>query len=213
METFSRKKHKTMDTGQKPPSGLYHPYLRRVFIGLYPATSGLARIHQIVRDLPRSLMLDTPEDLHVTLLFGGDQTLDREPLWKKATGRAAQTLENFCHLPMESILLEKRHSILAIRFFGAVPFWEQVASLANTLSRDLLGLSPTKPFWPHMTLSRKASRIPLENVRISPPIYPFENAPFFAGVRLFASGDPEDRRKRRYSILTDFPFQQEQHGH
>jgi 2'-5' RNA ligase len=156
--------------------------------------------------------MENPEDLHVTILFGGDQLSRQEPLWNRATLRTAQALDPLSRLPMRDFFLERRRSILAIRFFGSDPFWKVVDGLATDLSGELLGLFSTRTFWPHMTLCRRIPPKMHDADCPMPRAHSPGDSPFFAGVRLYASPDPEERGRKRYITLSDFPFRQEQHG-
>ncbi len=198
---------------QDTPSGFDHNLLRRVFIGLYPTKTGLDTIRQIAKNLPRSLSLEHPVDLHITLLFGGDQPENLKPFWKDAANRSMHALEPFSLLPMPGVALERHRSILALCFSGEDPFWKKASDLANHLSWNLLSFRTSKPFWPHMTLCRKISN-PLTNGEdIVIQKYPLDSNPFLGGVRLWASSATGNPKNSRYTVLADFPFPQDQHGH
>nr|EDZ39862.1 MAG: Probable 2'-5' RNA ligase [Leptospirillum sp. Group II '5-way CG'] len=195
---------------QDLPSGRGHTLLRRVFIGLYPTQTGLDQVRQIANNLPRSLPLENPEDLHITLLFGGDQPEHRKSVWIEGAHRAQHTLERFSTLPMAGVALERHRSILALRFFCEENFWVAAADVASYLSRDLLGVKPSRPFWPHMTLSRNMFAPLPTGERNVLKKYPLDRSPFLEGVRLWTSAPTRNPNGCRYTALAEFPFQQDQ---
>ena len=202
---------RTRDQGL--PSGIGHTLLRRVFIGLYPTQAGLDQIRQIATNLPRPFSLESPDDLHITLLFGGDQPEHRKSVWVEAAHQSMRALERFSLLPMGSVALEQHRSILVLRFFGGEKFWGEAAGLASHLSWDLLGVRPSRPFWPHMTLSRKVvAPLPPDDRRVLKKDLP-DRSLFLGGVRLWTSSPTRNPNGRRYTALAEFPFQQDQNEH
>lgn len=182
------------------------PDKRRIFLGLNPSTDTLEKIRFFQDRLSSDVLWEMPEDLHSTVLFGGVQPDCAIGLWKKAARHLALSLAPVCGIHMVPAWEKKRH-LLVLVFSESSPFWRAVTGMADDLSADLLERRRSRPFWPHMTLSRKMTGNPLTRMTSTSVTdctkWP---TPFFSGIRLYESVLPAKPRNPRYTILEDCPF-------
>lgn len=177
---------------------------RRIFLGLNPSTDTLTKIRFFQERFSSGVLWESPEDLHSTVLFGGIQPDRTIALWKKAACHLS--LAPVCRIHLVPAWEMKRH-LLVLVFSDSSPFWRAVTGIADDLSTGLLGRRSSRPFWPHMTLSRKMTgNSPSRMIATSKADFAEWPAPFFSGIRLYESVLPANRKSRRYTILEDCPF-------
>lgn len=179
---------------------------RRIFLGLNPSTGTLEKIRFFQDRFSSAVQWEMPEDLHSTVLFGGIQPERAIGLWKKAAGHLALSLAPVCGIHLVPAWEKKCH-LLVLVFSESSPFWKAVTGMADDLSTELLERRRFRPFWPHMTLSRKMSGNPLSCMTsTSGADFSEWPTPFFSGIRLYESVLAANRKSPRYRILEDCPF-------
>jgi len=179
---------------------------RRIFLGLNPSTGTLAKIRFFQDRFSSDVLWEMPEDLHSTVLFGGIRPDRAIGLWKKAACHLALYLAPVCRIHLVPAW-EKRRHLLVMVFSESSPFWRAVTGIADDLSRELLERRCSRPFWPHMTLSRNLNGNSLSRtISTSGTDFIEWPTPFFSGIRLYESVLPAKRKGPRYKILEDCPF-------
>lgn len=182
------------------------PDKRRIFLGLNPSTDTLEKIRFFQDRFSSDLLWEMPGDLHSTVLFGGIQSDSAIALWKNAARHLALSVAPVCGIPLVPAW-EKKRNLLVLVFSETSPFWRAVEGTADDLSADLLERRRSRPFWPHMTLSRKMIGNSLSHMTsTSGTDFSKWPTPFFSGIRLYESILPANRRSPRYMILADCPF-------
>ena len=146
---------------------------QRLFFALWPDDPGRAELEMLVRGLPEHRgRLVHPQDRHITLVFLGDVTADRRACAEEAAQRvSAPSFE----LLIDQVGYWPRPRIL---WCGASQVPEPLLGLVNDLRRELerCGFRPeTRPYAPHVTLARKARRVPTYLIpeRLSWPVREF----------------------------------------
>jgi 2'-5' RNA ligase len=138
------------------------PERMRIFLALMPdggTGDRFARMSRLDPGLRQGQWMRS-EDLHMTLLFGGWQPKARWSAWKDGVDTAAENLapvamdhaERSCRVSWNA-----ERKLLALEFLPDVPFWREADRVGRILSERLLGQSPMRGLWPHLTLARKIS--------------------------------------------------------
>lgn len=185
----------------------------RIFLALIPEDGPWKRLVRIrePKNPSESNRWTHPEDLHMTLLFGGEQPQSRLPAWKEAVELAAETLGPSAASHFERtgrIAWDPKRKLLALEFPSESPFWKETDRVGRMLSERLLDQTLFRPVWPHLTLARHA---PLEResvLAIGTIAHSIlDEAPIrWTRVRLLESTIGNPGQGPRYRILFERPM-------
>lgn len=130
----------------------------RLFFALWPDDAVRAGLESLVRGLPEHRgRLVHPQDRHITLVFLGDVATERRACVEEAAQRVSATS---CELIIDQVGYWPRPRIL---WCGASRVPESLLGLVSDLQRELKGCGfrpETRPYVPHVTLARKAHKVP-----------------------------------------------------
>ncbi len=131
----------------------------RIFLALIPDEGSRDRLFRKTRSTvpSQSDRWTHPDDLHMTLLFGGAEPKICHPAWKKAVETAADSLstETVSHVERTGrITWDSKRKFLALEFPPEAPFWREADRVYHLLSERLMGTAPVRTLWPHLTLAR-----------------------------------------------------------
>jgi len=131
---------------------------QRLFFALWPDDRVRAGLDALVGGLPEHRgRLVHPQDRHITLVFLGDVSVDRRACVEEAARRVSA---GPCELRIDQVGYWPRPRIL---WCGASQVPEPLLQLVSALQRELeaCGFRPeTRPYAPHVTLARKARKVP-----------------------------------------------------
>lgn len=185
----------------------------RIFLGLSLCPEAGFRIFSLKRagtePIPGNWI--NPHDLHLTVLFGGEQDAGTLSRWKNAACTLKEGLSPLIANHQErssEIHWQKGRNLLAVSFDRTLPFWMEAGQLSRTLSEALLPTERYRPFWPHLTLARNArleSRT-LEFLSNALRKVFQHRSPVWNGVKLYESIPLSAQKAQRYQILSDHPF-------
>ncbi|MHB1285146.1 MAG: 2'-5' RNA ligase family protein [Leptospirales bacterium] len=196
----------------EPPQG-FQPGTR-VFLGLYPSAktaSQIASLWKSSQTEPLSGDWMNPNDLHLTLLFGGEQSEQNLANWHESARVLQESLSPYLMRHQDRIWdihWNTDRRLLAMTFDRTSPFWVKAGELSGTLSETLLPTKRPRPFWPHLTLARRVRLDPQTREILSERLRGLlENHPLvWNGVRLYQSILSPSRTIDRYQALSDLPF-------
>lgn len=185
----------------------------RVFLGLYlyPETAlQFVSLRQTRTEAIQGTWMN-PHDLHLTILFGGEQEEKTFALWKDSARILQEALSPLVpdhRRQTAEIHWRRDRRLLAITFDRTVPFWMKAEETSRTLSGTLLPMEPFRPFWPHLTLARNARLDPRALESLSESLHALfrQHPPLWKGVRLYKSVPSPSRTEDRYRTLADHPF-------
>lgn len=182
----------------------------RIFLALMPEAGTGERLARMSRLEPgiRQGRWMKPEDLHMTLLFGGEQPLACCPDWKDGVDIAAGVLAPLAKDHAERsgrVSWDAKRKLLALEFLPDVPFWREADRMGRMLSERLLGQSPVRRLWPHLTLARKISltRSAVTGIEAAAAGILREFPIKWTNVRLLESDPSNPSRNPQYRILYD----------
>lgn len=195
-----------------PPQGLQPG--TRVFLGLYPSAktaSQIASLRKSSRTEPLSGIWMNPNDLHLTVLFGGEQPEQNLASWQESAEILQESLSPLLMRHQDRIWdihWNADRRLLAMAFDRSSPFWITTGELSRTLSETLLPDKKPRPFWPHLTLARRVLLDPQTLAFLSETLHSLlEGHPLvWNGVRLYQSVLSPSRTIDRYQALSDLPF-------
>jgi 2'-5' RNA ligase len=131
---------------------------QRLFFALWPDDAVRAGLEALVRGLPEHRgRLVHPQDRHITLVFLGDVSVERRGCVEEAAQRVSATP---CELLIDQVGYWPRPRIL---WCGASQVPAALLGLVSDLQQELkaCGFRPeTRPYAPHVTLARKAHKVP-----------------------------------------------------